>query len=347
MVTSSWIPLSSQCSSEDPSMFETVNSIEKAAVKQFVHSLGADLVGFVEVRRLENVAPPESRPSTIARPLNTFVVFAKRSLLGVAWSRHLPSKQLAGGRTLRVLDHVASRVAYFLEARGYPSLPIPTGAFDFERRIPEDVTPAGQGSHLLRLAAVEAGLGTWGLNMMVLTPAYGPRIYLGGVMTQLELEGDPPLGTELCPGLEKCGRCAAICPEDAIPRRAPAGAELGAYRGLDRTACCRSSQPFGFNAFVDHAAGILQTLDAKEMWTRMRSRKTGEMWSEMAMVKEASITGCSECMQVCPVGEDFDAIQRSPLRRQDLPENLAHSYSGGFVQIEHAGPQIRRKTTWT
>jgi ferredoxin len=327
-------------------MFETVEPMGKAEVRQELQSMGADLIGFVEVRYLDEVAPPESRPSTIARPMNTLVVFAKRSLIGVAWSRHAPSKQLAGGRTLRVLDHIASRLAYSLEARGYPSLPIATGVFDFERRIPEDVTPAGQGSYLLRLAAVEAGLGTWGLNMMVLTRAYGPRIYLGGVMTQLKLEGDRPLGTELCHGLEKCGRCAAICPEDAIPRSASVGAELGVYRGIDRTACCRSSQPFGFNAFVDHVADILQTLDGKEMWTRMRSRKTGEMWSEMAMVKEASITGCSECTQVCPVGEDYEEIQKSPLRRQDLPENLPVSYSGGMVQIAHIGPQIRRKTTW-
>lgn len=320
--------------------------LDKETLLARVSALGVDLVGFARVEALEVALPAELRPSTIATEMATLVVLAKRTLRGVLWSKHLPSKQLAGGRTLRELDRIAERVALTLEEHGHVSLPVSSAALDFERRNAHDVTPAGQGSTLLRHGAVEAGLGTWGLSRMVLTQAYGPRIYLAGVLTRLELEGDVKLDGELCLGLERCGRCAAVCPEDAIPRRAPQGAELATIRNLDAAACARSSQPFGFQAFTDHLAEIARTLDRGEMWTRMRSRKTGEIWSEMAMMKEGALTGCSECTQVCPVGEDYARLAASPHRRDDLPDKLPHTVVDGVLQVENLGPQIRRRTTW-
>jgi ferredoxin len=278
--------------------------------------------------------------------MKTFVVLAKRTLRGVTWARHLPSKQLAGGRNLRVLDLATETLARALEEAGQVSVPISSAALDFNGRGPLDLTPAGQGSTLLRHAAVAGGLGTWGLNLMVLTPELGPRVHFGGVMTTLELAPDPRIDRELCLGLEQCGRCAAICPENAIPRRAPIGAELASIRGLDAHACARSSQPFGFHAFTEHLGHIVSGGDTKEKWTRMRARKTGEMWSEMAMMKEAALTGCSECVQVCPVGADYEAISATPHRRSDLPDPLPRTIENGAVEVANLGPQVRRKTTW-
>ena len=48
--------------------------------------------------------------------MRTFVVLAKRTLRGVSWARHLASKQLAGGRTLRALDHVGETLARAFES---------------------------------------------------------------------------------------------------------------------------------------------------------------------------------------------------------------------------------------
>jgi ferredoxin len=278
--------------------------------------------------------------------MKTFVVLAKRTLRGVVWARHLPSKQLAGGRNLRVLDLATETLARALEEAGHVSLPVSSAALDFIGRGPLDLTPAGQGSTLLRHAAVAGGLGTWGLNLMVLTPELGPRVHFGGVMTTLDLAPDPAIAHELCLGLEQCGRCAAICPEDAIPRRAPLGAPLASVRGLDPHACARSSQPFGFHAFTEHLGHIVSGGDTKEKWTRMRARKTGEVWAEMAMMKEAALTGCSECVQVCPAGADYEAISGTPHRRGDLPDPLPRTFENGAVEVPNLGPQVRRKTTW-
>ncbi len=312
-------------------------------------ALGVDLVGFAAVADLERDLPAELRPSTLIAdpPMHTLVVFGKRTLLGVGWSRHLPSKQLAGGRALRFLDHAAETLVRRLEDAGHPSLPVSMAALDFERRTPLDVVPAGQGSTLLRHAAVAAGLGTFGLNGMVLTPRFGPRLHFGGVLTTLALEpgaSGAPIAGELCLGLEQCGRCAAVCPQQAIPRRAPLGAPLADVRGLDRAACARSSHPFGFAAFVEHLRTIVATKDGDAMWQRMRGRTSGEMWAEMAMMKEAALTGCSDCLEVCPVGEDYARLQATPHRQQDLPAELERTIAGGYVEVVHLGPSIRRQT---
>jgi epoxyqueuosine reductase QueG len=321
-------------------------ALDRDGVRAHARSLGMDLVGFASIAELERELPADARPSTLGDGMKTFVVLAKRTLRGVSWARHLPSKQLAGGRSLRALDHASDTLTRALEKAGHTSLPVSSAALDFAHRGPLDLTPAGQGSTLLRHAAVAAGLGTWGLNLMVLTREFGPRVHLGGVMTTLALEPDRRLDQELCLGLELCGRCAAICPEDAIPRRAPIGALPAACRGLDAAACARSSQPFGFHAFSDHLGHIVEGGDAREMWSRMRTRRTGEMWSEMAMMKEAALTGCSECVQVCPVGADYEAIKSTPHRRSDLPDPLPRSVEAGVVEVPNLGPQVRRKLTW-
>ena len=317
-----------------------------ARVEATAAELAIDLVGYASAADLEQRLDERHRPSTLSAESRTLIVLGKRTLRGVLWARHLPSKQLAGGRTLRALEFAAERIAFDLEGRGALALPVSPASLDFEKRTPGDLLPAGQGSPLLREGAVLAGLGTLGLNRMVLTPEYGPRVFFAGVLTSTEIEPGTELPEELCLGLEECGRCAAICPADAIPRRAPRDARLTAIRGLDEGACARSCQPFGFEAFSDHLASIFEARTGDDMWQRMRGRKSGEIWSEMAMMKEAALTGCSECVQVCPVGRDYERLRSSVHRRHDLPDRLPRSEADGFIEIENLGPQIRRRTTW-
>jgi epoxyqueuosine reductase QueG len=315
-------------------------------IRELASFLGADLAGFAPVGVLDDSLPEGQRPSELMAGAGTLIVLAKRTLHGIVWSRHLPSKQLAGGRNLRVLDRLTTGIAYRLEDRGHPALPLSPAALDFAVRGPEDVTPAGQGSLLLRSAAVKAGLGTWGLNRMVLTPSYGPRLFFGGVLTSIELAPDRSISDELCPGLEACGRCAAVCPEDAIPRRARVGAPLAEIRGLDCAACARSCQPYGYGVILEYLDEALESPDSLERFQRVHSRMTAEIWLEMTMMKEAAITGCSDCTQVCPVGDDYAMVQRSPHRRNDLPEELPRSSVDGELEIEHLGPKIARRITW-
>jgi epoxyqueuosine reductase len=65
---------------------------------------------------------------------------------------------------------------------------------------------------LERALAVRAGLGIIGKNRMLINPRIGPQIFLGEVITNIELEPDKPL-KDSCPDCEKC---VAACPTGAL-----------------------------------------------------------------------------------------------------------------------------------
>jgi epoxyqueuosine reductase len=68
------------------------------------------------------------------------------------------------------------------------------------------------GPMLDRAAARRAGLGWTGKNTNLLTPSLGSWVFLGQVITDLELEADPPLRKNC----GACVRCVDACPTGAI-----------------------------------------------------------------------------------------------------------------------------------
>ena len=66
----------------------------------------------------------------------------------------------------------------------------------------------------LRICAYLAGLGEIGYSKMLLTPEFGPRLRIGVILTEMELEPDPIYdGPQLC---NKCMACVKNCPGNAI-----------------------------------------------------------------------------------------------------------------------------------
>lgn len=53
-----------------------------------------------------------------------------------------------------------------------------------------------------------SGLGFFGDNHLLIHPVYGSYIFIGGIVTDLELEYNEPLGRECA----HCGKCAEMCP---------------------------------------------------------------------------------------------------------------------------------------
>lgn len=323
----------------------------KDDIRGLAKELGIDLVGFTTCERLDARLRDSLRPYEISRYLPTFMVLAKHIASGISAAADGRTKQVACALVHRVLEEAAAELAYHLEEKDYMAVALPSLIMDFKSRPAAQSlraagrnelsnTPAGQGSLYLRLAAVEAGLGTLGLNTMLLTPRFGPRVYLCGMMTNLEIEPDEPLGEELCLGLEACGRCAAVCPADAIPRQAPRGAPLGEYRGLDGRACARFSQPHGVGAFIDHFKMLLKENEPAEARRKIDSADTSLLWYNLAVLRQGAFTGCSKCLQVCPVGDDYETVQASPHRRQDLPADLGAEVSEETVTIRHHGGEL-------
>jgi len=116
-----------------------------------------------------------------------------------------------------LLDHAAYRLARFLDREGHPSLYLPRdgyGAISVLR-----TKPFAFFSH--RHAAYLAGLGSFGVNNMLLTPEYGPRVRFTTVLTTAELPPDEVMDAELC---VRCMRCARSCPVNVLEEKDyPAG----------------------------------------------------------------------------------------------------------------------------
>jgi ferredoxin len=96
----------------------------------------------------------------------------------------------------------------------------------------------------LRIAGFLCGLGEIGYSKMLLTPEFGPRVRVGIIITELELEPDPIMepGT-LC---NRCMACANQCPSGCIPKDPSksvkvtvAGKELE-WADVDEPTCSRT-----------------------------------------------------------------------------------------------------------
>lgn len=57
-----------------------------------------------------------------------------------------------------------------------------------------------------RHAPYLAGLGSFGVNNVLLTPEFGPRVRFASVFTTAEFPPDPVIDADLCT------RCIAVCP---------------------------------------------------------------------------------------------------------------------------------------
>ncbi len=279
----------------------------KDEVRAKARELGIDLIGFCRFTDLEALAPDYDRPSQISTYLTTLVVLGRRYGQAVARASDQALRQYSTGRTARHLEESAAALAYWLEERDRMAALVSATIPDLRRQPLGYAGPGGQGSLLLRRAAVLAGLGSLGLNEMLLTTRFGPRLFLAGVVTDLEVAPDGPFATELCPGLAACGKCAAVCPERAIPLEAPAHAPLASVRGLDAAACARATQPHGPDRMVEHIKAILTSRSGEQAAERAASPLTQRLWFDMTVQRQGAFTGCQRCQLVCPVGEDAAA----------------------------------------
>ncbi len=61
-----------------------------------------------------------------------------------------------------------------------------------------------------------AGMGQMGLNCSMLTPEYGPRIWVTTVITNKELPADQPIGPRYYENCKSCMECVKRCPSQSL-----------------------------------------------------------------------------------------------------------------------------------
>ena len=307
-------------------------TIDAAWVKARARALGADLVGIASADVL-NAFPPDPRwpqtPERITPYCRSVIVIAQRIPAGAFRCKVNVPVQYMDMLVLRKMDKVAYRLADELERLGHASFI--TAAQETEWTFKR----ASYGRLSTRHLGVEAGLGTLGLEVNILTPEFGPRIYLTGILTELELEADRRITEQVCIG-ESCSRCLHSCPAEAV-----------LHWGISKRDCATEAQEFGFASML----GIGDTLigdpsNAKEVF---RSRDFFGFWQGLLRVV-GSFGDCPRCLAVCPVGNDYHAHLAD--HQKTIPEktpekmSLAKKYKDERATHDAGAGQLPGLSEW-
>ena len=185
-------------------------------VKEYAYNLGADLVGVANIERYCN-APIMMSPQGILPTAKSVVVCAIHhpdaciELGGEISPQHMGSYEVQGVMNDK-LDLLSFKIARFLEAEGYQTVPISASNIWRYRQYKElNAIFAPDISNIY--SSVAAGLSELGWHGIALTPEYGPRNRFVSIITEAPLKPDPLYnGPKLC---DMCGECIKACPMDA------------------------------------------------------------------------------------------------------------------------------------
>jgi len=258
---------------------ELTRTVKEFALKQ----LGADLVGIAGADRFSE-APVGHRPEDLLPDARSVIVMA---------GRMLDSTFLSPNPRVYVLRYSQLRLQYqsmgynmcrLLEDKGH-------WAINFPSTAPQDSGPVGKllfadFSH--RHAAELAGLGQIGRNRLLITPQFGPRIWLMSVITTAELASDPMISDELCAG-DQCNICVDKCPECAL-----------STEGNDVNRCLQGYGRFGLLGILKLIRDLISERDPEKRNKILFSPRTWTLW--MVLQYQGGPSMCNACISACPVG---------------------------------------------
>ena len=271
-------------------------------VKAKAREIGADGVGIASAAIL-NAHPPDPAhpqiPERIAPGIKSCIAFFKRIPAGAFRARDLACVHHVDQLVLREMDKIGYRLARVIEEHGHWAFQTAAQETVWERKN------ASYGYLSTRHVAIEAGLGTIGLELNLLTPECGPRCYTTVVMTDAELEPDGKMEAQLCIG-EPCSRCLYSCPGDAV-----------LHWGLDKRMCAQYAQEYGFATILKTIRHFLDARDVAGELDVLRQREFFGIWQGLLRVVGA-FGDCPRCLAVCPVGEDYNRFLREEQR--EIPE---------------------------
>ncbi len=211
----------------------------KAAAKR----MGADIVGIGSIDRW-STAPIQMDPKQIMPKAKSIICLGFRvlrgSLRGVEEGTYFSNYSAMGygGITYLYMPMTVINLSKMIEDAGYEAVPMghqsDWRAIDnlgyMKKNYSRPVEPGKAAPDVminLRIAAFLCGLGEIGYSKMLLTPEFGPRVRVGIIITELELEPDPIMepGT-LC---NRCMACVRECPGGCIPADRTIQENVGGY----------------------------------------------------------------------------------------------------------------------
>ncbi len=300
-----------------------------ADVKRRALELGADLAGIASAATL-NAFPPDPRwpqtPERILPSLKSVIVLVQRIPAGAFRAVSNVPVQYIDMLVLRKMDKVAYRLAQELEHAGHPTFVTAAQETDWSLKR------ASYGRLSTRHLGVEAGLGTLGLEVNILTPEFGPRVYLTGVLTELELDPDPRITEQVCIG-ESCSRCLHSCPPDAV-----------LHWGIDKRGCATEAQEFGFMTMLQFMDKVIDAPSSQRA-AMLKRRDLFGFWQGLLRVV-GSFGDCPRCLAVCPVGNDYHAHLAE--LQKEIPEKTPEKVATqrAWQQARKSGEKLGGLSEW-
>ncbi len=243
----------------------------KHEISNFLRNEGVSILGVAAVKQLPST-PDGFSPQTLlegARSIICYgvqipkgIVYAKSNSLTLFW-RYCNTQY-------RSLDSVSNRLCLFLEEKKCSATPIYSC-------FPWKIVNREFWGHLpLVYWAEEAGLGRLAKCGLLVTPQYGTRILLGGVITNKKLEPDEKLSQDICPS--NCFDCIDVCPANAIERTGK----------VDHNLCIRYS---GSNPLLALVLGNQEIGKNYPFETLLNT----------IAVDDHATYSCIECLKACPL----------------------------------------------
>jgi len=250
-----------------------------ATVKKHAKALGADMVGICSVKALKEWS--QQGKSLLPNASSVVVTVCRHSKAAIA-SDNIRMAQFDTHCVYGKLDGILKDLSLFLEDKGFPAVSLP-----FYLPIKMDKETQGLiGDISLRHAAVEAGLGEIGLNRLLLTKTFGPRIRLGAVLTTAPLKPDQRFTEKIC---NNCGECVKACPAEAITEDGK----------VDVRKCARMILKYALPGLIRFVPSLVGKSE-DEVWNLVREPFLWEIWQSMTY---GIFYNCFECMKACPIGK--------------------------------------------
>ncbi len=212
-------------------------------IKNVAKRMGADIVGIGSIDRWEG-APIQMDPKQIMPKAKSVIALGFRvlrgSLRGVEEGTFFSnySSMGYGGITYLYMPMTIINLSKMIEDEGFEAVPMghqsDWRAIDnigyLREGFSRPVAPGKAAPDVMinmRIAGFLCGLGEIGYSKMLLTPEFGPRVRVGIIITELELEPDPIMepGT-LC---NRCMACVRECPGGCIPADRTIKEKVGGY----------------------------------------------------------------------------------------------------------------------